>query len=275
MKTSVSFRSLKRYWSACAFLVISVTAAGCRSDADGSAGQVNRKSTRDAAEELSASNRVAAKVRSLNFITSLHDGLALARQDGRRVLVYFTGKSCAWCRKMEQDTFTDSQVLHLAQEFVCVKVSIDEKPELQEQYRVYSIPRTFIVTTNEAPVAQRIGYLPPDEYTDFLTAAKKQSPTTWESLFDEMLAAKATERGAQPLKYAPPAVGAEFDEADLLIWFVDRHSDTFADPRWAAHTDLLRILDRHGVRPRVEHVPRWDLMERWNNAGRGAPLLIC
>ena len=73
-------------------------------------------------------------------IVSFHDyktGLAYAKQEGKPVLIDFTGKNCVNCRKMEERIWPEEQVLGLLKnEIVLISLYVDSKEVLpkSEQY---------------------------------------------------------------------------------------------------------------------------------------------
>jgi thioredoxin-related protein len=67
----------------------------------------------------------------------LDEGMAAAKVLNRPVMLDFTGHSCANCRKMEAEVWTDPEVLkRIKENFVLVSLYVDESTELadSEQY---------------------------------------------------------------------------------------------------------------------------------------------
>ncbi len=62
----------------------------------------------------------------IRFLESFHEARVEAGRSHRRILAYFTGRYCGWCRVMEKRTLTDAEVVALAQSFVCVKLDAAE-----------------------------------------------------------------------------------------------------------------------------------------------------
>jgi len=82
----------------------------------------------------------------IQFSRSWDEATAQASRTGRRLLAYFTGDYCGWCRAMEKRSFTDAEVVELSKKFVCVEINIsgDQTSRLADKYRVDSIPRTIM-----------------------------------------------------------------------------------------------------------------------------------
>jgi hypothetical protein len=66
----------------------------------------------------------------------------------------------------------------------------------------------------------------------------------------------------------PKPAGADEDQADVVIWFVD-HGDLIArwdDANWTGHTQLLSLFKFAGLQARIEHISQWDFTARWDQA---------
>ena len=69
--------------------------------------------------------------------TDYEQGMAAARQQGKPVLVDFTGFGCVNCRKMEAAVWTDSRVAEcLTKDYVLISLFVDDKTPLVEPYEV-------------------------------------------------------------------------------------------------------------------------------------------
>jgi uncharacterized protein YyaL (SSP411 family) len=70
------------------------------------------------------------------------EALAKARQEKKLIFLSIGYSSCYWCHVMERESFMDDQIAErLNQNFVCIKVDREERPDLDEIYmqalRVY------------------------------------------------------------------------------------------------------------------------------------------
>jgi thiol:disulfide interchange protein DsbD len=82
------------------------------------------------------------------IVSDFDEGLALAKQENKRVFVDFTGYGCVNCRKMEATVFQDERVrTTLSDDYVVVRLYVDDKTPLPEPLRVESNGRERTLRT--------------------------------------------------------------------------------------------------------------------------------
>src|SRR5262249_25222215 len=169
----------------------------------------------------------------IRFSTSWDEARDEARRTGRRLLAYFTGRNCGWCRVLEKRTFTDAEVVELSRRFVCVEVDVGEERNLRlaDEYRIDSIPRSFVLTPGGEAIDGRTGSLPAAVYAEWLKGVGTKPP-----------AVMPASAGVRPATPAP--AGDSEAEADVVIWFVDagRGIERWPDGDWTGHAHLIRLL---------------------------------
>lgn len=75
------------------------------------------------------------------------DSFHLARILDRPLLLDLTAVWCYWCRFMEENSYTDPEVVRLANElFVPIRVDVDRRPDISERYNFGGLPTTAILT---------------------------------------------------------------------------------------------------------------------------------
>ena len=85
----------------------------------------------------------------LTGYSKLEDGIAAARQQGKKVFVDITGHGCVNCREMEARVWSDPRVLQRLQEdYVIVSLYVDDKTKL---------PESQWVTTDSGKVLKDVG----------------------------------------------------------------------------------------------------------------------
>lgn len=87
--------------------------------------------------DAAAVERAAHCPHSLNCFHDYEEGLAYAKEVGKPVLLDFTGWACVNCRKMEEQVWSDPEVLsRLRDEFVLISLYVDEKTALPEDEQI-------------------------------------------------------------------------------------------------------------------------------------------
>lgn len=132
---------------------------------------------------------------NLTCFKDYEEGMAYAKQQGKPVMVDFTGWSCVNCRKMEDNVWSDPEVLKLlSEEYVVISLYVDDKKTLPEEeqfvsesgkrirttgnkwsdlqrsrYNTNSQPYYVLLDNRGKILANPRGYTPDvDTYTDFL-----------------------------------------------------------------------------------------------------------
>ena len=85
----------------------------------------------------------------LTGYSKLEDGLAVAKEQGKKVFVDITGHGCVNCREMEARVWSDPRVLQLLRrDYVIVSLYVDDKTKL---------PESEWVTTDKGKVLKDVG----------------------------------------------------------------------------------------------------------------------
>jgi thioredoxin-related protein len=87
-------------------------------------------------------------------------GRALARERGRPLLLAFHADWCRYCRKMEEETYTDPAVIaYLEQHFVSAWIDTEEEPEIAQRYHVRGLPTIWFLTSEGELITNLPGYV--------------------------------------------------------------------------------------------------------------------
>ncbi|MBA4367147.1 MAG: thioredoxin [Desulfobacterium sp.] len=97
------------------------------------------------------------------------NGIANAKSEGKKIFLHFYSTLCGYCKIMDQKTFKDASVVqYLNENFVPIKVNADQQRELAIQYRVTGLPSNWFLQTDSEKIANRPGYIAPEEMISFL-----------------------------------------------------------------------------------------------------------
>ena len=109
--------------------------------------------------------------RSVSFVHGYARGHEVAEQQGKPMLVFFTARWCNFCRQMAEETFTDTDVVRLADRFVAVLVDVEAEPEVCREFRVRGYPTVQFLSPQGVPLNRVVGRRPPDQLIPQMQAA--------------------------------------------------------------------------------------------------------
>ncbi len=89
----------------------------------------------------------------------------MAAQTNRLVLIYFSGPSCVYCRRMEAEVLGQPAVAAaINADYVPVKVVADYFPTTARRYNVTHLPTTVITSPQGQSIDSKEGYVAANEY---------------------------------------------------------------------------------------------------------------
>ncbi len=92
------------------------------------------------------------------------EALSSSKKSGRLMFIYFSGKVCPPCTKMELETLSSKEGKMLLQPYILCKIITDDNRPLAEKYGVTSVPSYFIVTSDEKITNFGVGYKTPPDF---------------------------------------------------------------------------------------------------------------
>ncbi len=70
-----------------------------------------------------------------------------AKRDDKPVLLFIKASWCRWCKSMEQDTYSDPDVVQIVEkEFIPIRVDHERRPEINTRYNMGGWPTTAFLT---------------------------------------------------------------------------------------------------------------------------------
>ncbi len=91
---------------------------------------------------------------------SYDEGLALAKQEGKKVFIHFYADWCAYCKKMEKETLTNLAVIDsLNNDFIPVLVNSDKDRDLARDFYIRGLPSTWFVSETGEKISSLPGYI--------------------------------------------------------------------------------------------------------------------
>jgi uncharacterized protein YyaL (SSP411 family) len=125
-----------------------------------------------AASEDIAEHRQRSRAKLFDWQEFSPQAFALARSQGRLVLLDCVAVWCHWCHVMDEATYADEEVGALLRDrFVTLRVDVDARPDLAARYEDWGWPATVIFSPSGEELGKFRGYIPPDELRAALLAA--------------------------------------------------------------------------------------------------------
>jgi thioredoxin 1 len=100
----------------------------------------------------------------LQWGTDLNQTIQQAKSTNKSIFVDFYADWCAYCKEMDEVTYTDPQVKEkLTQNYVLLKVDVDENPDVSSKYQAYGLPTMLILDSNGNEVTRISGFQSPEQ----------------------------------------------------------------------------------------------------------------
>ncbi|VVB94520.1 Thiol:disulfide interchange protein DsbD [uncultured archaeon] len=98
-------------------------------------------------------------LKGLKFNTDLGLALEEAKVQGKPVFVYFRSESCGWCKKFEEETFTNESVIKtLNENFILVSIDVNEQKGDTRTFRVRGTPAEIFLDPDGTEIKRIPGY---------------------------------------------------------------------------------------------------------------------
>lgn len=97
---------------------------------------------------------------SIAWLDSLDQGLSLAQEQKKPVMIDFYTGWCGFCKKLDSETFSNPQVTELAEKFVCVKVNGDDNSDIIKKYGIRGFPTIVFLNWQGQETERVVGFRP-------------------------------------------------------------------------------------------------------------------
>jgi len=135
---------------------------------------------------------------------TLESAQRLAGQTNRLVLIYFSGRSCGYCRRMEAEVLNQPSVAAaINADYVAVKIVADDFPATARRYHITHLPTTVIVLPQGQPLDGKEGFAPANEYAARLGQVAFDMKRRREAVNAQMLAGATPPATNQPVMSQP------------------------------------------------------------------------
>ena len=96
-------------------------------------------------------------------------GMDLAKDKNKLVFLHFYAKWCSYCTKMEKESFQDDSIAdYLNDNFISIRVDVDEEKSIADTYNVFALPTTYFFTSSGEKLGPVPGYISKDRLMTML-----------------------------------------------------------------------------------------------------------
>ncbi|MCG2829383.1 thioredoxin family protein [Methanothermobacter sp. K4] len=103
------------------------------------------------------------------WYNSPQEAIDEASKQNKRVILIFSASWCPSCRKLEDETLKNQDVLgKISENYIAAKIDVDSDPSAASSYGIYVIPTTIILDSSGNEIGRREGYMAPEEFLSYL-----------------------------------------------------------------------------------------------------------
>lgn len=110
------------------------------------------------------------RVIEAHFYTDYAEAQTVAAQQEKPLLLFFTTQNCVFSKRMAETTFQLPVVRPLLEQFVLVKIDLDEYPTLWQEFKVESSPTIQFISSKGILLQRLNGETKPEQLTASLNS---------------------------------------------------------------------------------------------------------
>ncbi|MEF3192041.1 MAG: thioredoxin family protein [Campylobacterales bacterium] len=115
-----------------------------------------------------------ASAAELQWVKGYDQALAIAKAEGKGVMVVMTTKACPWCQKLKRETLKHPRIMaKIASGFIATEIDRDED-SYPKQLHTKLVPTTFFLSNSATPLIRPvIGYWDVENFESYVDDALK------------------------------------------------------------------------------------------------------
>ena len=108
-------------------------------------------------------------LKGLSFNTNVTYSLDLAKEQDKPLFVYARSEECGWCKKFEQETFTDKSVIKILKEnFILLSIDVYKQKEERKYFSVQGTPAEIFLYPNRTEIKRIPGYTETETFLNLI-----------------------------------------------------------------------------------------------------------
>ena len=114
----------------------------------------------------------------ISWIEDIDQALALAKEQDKPVMIDFMADWCPPCNKMEDSTFSNSDVIKKSVSFITVRIDVDQQGEVANTYKSNAgkyggigIPNILFLDPSGKELLHPVGYQGPEIFMAIMDSA--------------------------------------------------------------------------------------------------------
>ena len=102
----------------------------------------------------------------IQWVKDYREGLSMARETGRPVMVFFTATWCASCKSLINNAFSDARVAQAANQVIPIYLDVDKNRQIAMDYNIRGVPTVFFLNSQGEPKMRLVGPYEAQAYID-------------------------------------------------------------------------------------------------------------
>ena len=114
----------------------------------------------------------------IDWLTDIEMGIQKAKETGKPLMIEFMAEWCGPCKKMDDSTFTNPDVVKKSDSFISVRIDVDKQSEVANAYQSNAgkyggigIPNVLFLSPDKNILKHPVGYRPPGQFIAIMDSA--------------------------------------------------------------------------------------------------------
>ena len=105
---------------------------------------------------------------NINWMHDIVLAKEAAKSEDKPILIDFYTEWCGWCKRLDKDTYSNTEVQKKLSDFICVKIDAEQNIDLAKEYKINGFPSTAFLESDGKLIEVIPGYMPPDDFLKIL-----------------------------------------------------------------------------------------------------------